>query len=137
MELDEQLAKLEKRNLREDTRLEIQQIAKHLDETMADLESKVADQLAKFSEAKLNLISFLDKANKFEEWLNEVEAELETYWPLGADLPLLLEKGAHINEVNITLLYFALHYSKKLYVFTNLHTYIWLFLAKLHNVHCY
>ena len=100
MELDEQYAKLERRNLREDTRLEIQQIAKCLDETMADLESKVTDQLAKFNEAKVNLISFLDKAHKFEEWLNEVEAELETFWPLGADLPLLLEKGAYINEVN-------------------------------------
>lgn len=123
MELDEQLAKLEGRNLREDTRLEIQQIAKCLDETMADLQSKVADQLAKFSEAKLNLVSFLDKAHKFEEWLNEVEAELETYWPLGADLPLLLEKGAHINEVSIALLYFVLHYSNNLWLYVCMYVY--------------
>ena len=103
LELDEQRAKLERRNLREDTQIEIQQIAKCLDETMADLESKVTDQLAKFSKAKLNLISYLDKAHEFEEWLNETETELKTYWPLGADLPLLLEKGAQINEVSIHL----------------------------------
>ena len=103
MELDEQRAKLERRNLREDTRLEIQQIAKCIDEAMADLVTKVGDQLEKFNKAKLNLISFLDKAHEFEEWLNGEEAELETYWPLGADLPLLLEKGAHINEVSYIL----------------------------------
>jgi len=103
VELDEQRAKLERRNLREDTRQEIQQIANHVDETIADLESKAADQLAKFNDAKLNLTNFLDKVHMFEEWMNETVTELETYWPLGANLPLLLEKGTNIEVGN----YFA------------------------------
>lgn len=98
-ELDDQHAKLEGRNLREDTRQEIQQIANAVNEAMTDVECKVADQLAKFNEAKFDLINFLEKAHAFEEWLNETEAELETCWPLGADLPLLIEKGIYINEV--------------------------------------
>ena len=96
-ELDDQHAKLEGRNLREDTRQEIQQIANAVDEAITDVECKVADQLTKFNEAKFHLINFLDKAHAFEEWLNE--SELETCWPLGADLPLLIEKGIYINEV--------------------------------------
>ena len=100
MELDEQRAKLKKRNLREDTHQEIQQIANCVDEAMASLEYNVADQLAKFEEAERKLVSFLDKIHGFDEWLNKREAELEACWPLGANLPLLLDKGVYINKVS-------------------------------------
>lgn len=109
VELDEQQAKLEGRNLREDTRQEIQKIANDVSKAMDAFECKVADQLAKFNEAKINLKSFLDKANVFEQWLKETEGMLETCWPLGADLPLLLEKGVYINEVSITLYPLYIH----------------------------
>lgn len=88
--------------MREDTRQEIQQIANHVDVIRNDLECKVAEQLAKFNEAKQHLNDFLVAVHAFEEWLHETEAELEACWPLGADLPLLLEKGVYINEVIIS-----------------------------------
>ena len=100
MELNEQRAKLKKCNLREDTHQEIQQIANCVNETMANLEFNVADQLAKFEEAEHKLVSFLDKVHGFDEWLSEREVELQACWPLGANLPLLSEKGVYISKVS-------------------------------------
>ena len=128
-ELDEQRAKLEGRNLREDTRQEIQQIANHVDEIRNDLERKVAEQLAKFNEAKHNLSNFLVAVHAFEEWLNETEAELEACWPLGADLQLLLEKGVYINEVNHKFLYVT-------YAYTYIGVYVGIYLCMLHTYVC-
>ena len=111
--------------MREDTRHEIQQIASHVDETRNKLEHQVAEQLAKFNEAKHNLNNFLVSVHTFEEWLNETEAELETCWPLGADLPLLLEKGVYINEVYDNYLYEPKPLCIFIYIYIYyIHTYI-------------
>ena len=119
--------------MREDTRHEIQQIASHVDETRNKLEHQVAEQLAKFNEAKHNLNNFLVSVHAFEEWLNETEAELETCWPLGADLPLLLEKGVYINEVNDNYLYEP----KLLCIFIYIYIYIYITYTYYIYIHTY
>ncbi|XP_065895085.1 uncharacterized protein [Dysidea avara] len=99
VQLDEQRKKLERRNLRDETRQELEKYARSVDEALGNLENKVTEQLERFENAKQELVSFLEATQQFEEWLNERDAEVATCWPVGANLPLLIEKGDFINEV--------------------------------------
>ena len=101
VQLDEQRKKLERRNLRDETRQELQKYVRSVDEALGNLENKVTEQLERFENAKQELVSFLEATQQFEEWLNERDAEVVTCWPVGANLPLLIEKGDFINEVSI------------------------------------
>ena len=101
VQLDEQRKKLERRNLRDETRQELEKYNRSVDEALANLENKVAEQLESYENAKQELISFLEMTHQFEEWLNERDAEMGTCWPVGANLPLLIEKGNFISEVSV------------------------------------
>ena len=103
VQLDEQRKKLERRNLRDETRQELEKYARSVDEALGNLENKVTEQLERFENAKQELVSFLEATQQFEEWLNERDAEVATCWPVGANLPLLIEKGDFINEVSAIL----------------------------------
>jgi len=100
VQLDEQCNRLEGGNLREETRQEIDKIANSVDEALDSIKNKVAEQLERFENAKQELVSFLETTQQFEDWLNEREAEVESCWPVGANLPLLVEKGDFISEVS-------------------------------------
>jgi len=99
--LDEQRNKLERRNLRDETRQELEKYSRSVDEALANLENKVAEQLESYENAKQELISFLEMTHQFKEWLNERDAEIATCWPVGANLPLLIEKSNFISEVSV------------------------------------
>ena len=78
IQLDEQRKKLERRNLRDETRQELEKYNRSVDEALANLENKVAEQLESYENAKQELISFLEMTHQFEEWLNERDAEMGT-----------------------------------------------------------